>query len=135
MTTATQKSTARTAAKKRSPAKRTSTSSVTAQKASAKKATVRRTSTTKAVKALATSQAPIKIKKPKLVRDSFTIPKDEYVVIDSLKARASKLGQTVKKSELLRAGIKALATMRDAQFKAALGNVPPIKTGRPKKAK
>jgi hypothetical protein len=83
---------------------------------------------TKAVK-------PVKVKKPKLVRDSFTIPKDEYVVIDSLKVRAGKLGQAVKKSELLRAGVKALAAMTDIQFKAALSNVPTIKTGRPKNAK
>ncbi len=78
---------------------------------------------------------PAKVKKPKLVRDSFTIPKDEYVVIDSLKLRAGKLGQSVKKSELLRAGIKALAAMSDIQFKAALSNVPAIKTGRPKNVK
>ena len=78
---------------------------------------------------------PAKVKKPKLVRDSFTIPKDEYVVIDSLKLRAGKLGQSVKKSELLRAGVKALAAMTDIQFKAALSNVPTIKTGRPKSAK
>ena len=79
--------------------------------------------------------AEVKVKKPKLVRDSFTIPKNEYVVIDSLKARAIAAGQAVKKSELLRAGIKALAAMSNTQFKAALSNVPPIKTGRPKKTK
>lgn len=78
---------------------------------------------------------PAKVKKPKLVRDSFTIPKDEYIVIDSLKVRAGKLGQAVKKSELLRAGVKALAAMSDIQFKAALSNVPTIKTGRPKNSK
>ena len=78
---------------------------------------------------------PAKVKKPKLVRDSFTIPKNEYVVIDSLKVRAGKLGQAVKKSELLRAGVKALAAMSDIQFKSALSNVPTIKTGRPKNSK
>ncbi len=78
---------------------------------------------------------PVKAKKPKLVRDSFTMPKDEYVVIESLKTRAGKLGQAVKKSELLRAGVKALAAMSDIQFKAALNNVPTIKTGRPKSSK
>jgi hypothetical protein len=51
---------------------------------------------------------PPKSKKPKLVRDSFTIPKDEYQVIDTLKQRSAKLGQPMKKSELLRAGIKVL---------------------------
>lgn len=87
--------------------------------------------TTKPVKVV----KPAKVKKPKLVRDSFTIPKDEYVVIDALKTRAGKLGQPIKKSELLRAGIKALAAMSDIQFKAALSNVPTIKTGRPKNPK
>ena len=81
------------------------------------------------------TEKPAKVKKPKLVRDSFTIPKDEYEVIDALKVRGGKLGQAVKKSELLRAGIKALAAMSDIQFKAALIKVPTIKTGRPTNAK
>src|SRR5450830_1892318 len=74
-----------------------------------------------------------KVKKPKLVRDSFTIPKAEYTVLDGLKQRAGKLSSPVKKSELLRAGIKALAAMPDGAFLAALKAVPAIKTGRPNK--
>ncbi|MGH8821235.1 MAG: hypothetical protein ACREWJ_08080 [Rhodoferax sp.] len=74
---------------------------------------------------------PAKVKKPKLVRDSFTIPKVEYGVFDELKQRAAKLAHPVKKSELLRAGVKALAAMPDAAFLAALQAVPTIKTGRP----
>lgn len=77
----------------------------------------------------------LKAKKPKLVRDSFTMPKDEYQAIEVLKKRSAILGQPMKKSELLRAGIKALSTMDDTQFRAAIGNVPAVKTGRPKKAK
>ena len=73
-----------------------------------------------------------KVKKPKLVRDSFTIPKDEYTVIETLKQRAAALGQPVKKSELLRAGLKALAAMSDSALRAATQAVPSIKTGRPK---
>jgi hypothetical protein len=72
-----------------------------------------------------------KIKKPKMIRDSFTIPKPEYVVLDALKERAGKLSRAAKKSELLRAGIKALAAMPDAAFLAALSAVPTLKTGRP----
>ena len=72
-----------------------------------------------------------KAKKPKMIRDSFTIPKTEYVVIDALKERAGKLSRAAKKSELLRAGVKALAAMSDAAFLAALTAVPTIKTGRP----
>jgi hypothetical protein len=76
--------------------------------------------------------APIlKAKKPKLVRDSFTIPKDEYVVLDDLKQRAAKLTRPTKKSELLRAAIKTLAALSDAAFLTALAQAPTLKTGRP----
>ena len=77
----------------------------------------------------------VKIKKPKLVRDSFTIPKAEYQVLTDLKERAVKLTRPTKKSELLRAGIKALAALSDAAFLTALDRVPTIKTGRPVTAK
>lgn len=77
---------------------------------------------------------PEKVKKPKMVRDSFTMPKAEFAVIDALKVRATNLKKPVKKTELLRAGIKALAAMSDAAFLAAVTAVPNIKTGRPSKA-
>lgn len=88
-----------------------------------------------AVKAVTKPKAakPVKDKKPRLVRDSFTIPKAEYSVLAELKQRAGKLGSQVKKSELLRAGIKALAAMADSAFVAALKAVPAVKTGRPAK--
>lgn len=70
-------------------------------------------------------------RKPKLVRDSFTIPKTEYAAIDELKTRAIALGTSVKKSELLRAGLMALVGMSDAAFKAAVAAVPTLKPGRP----
>lgn len=79
------------------------------------------------------AEKPAKEKKPKLVRDSFTIPKAEYAVLDELKQRTGKLAVAAKKSELIRAGIKALAAMPDPAFLAALKAVPAIKTGRPKK--
>ena len=80
------------------------------------------------------SPKPEKPKKPKLVRDSFTIPKSEYAVLESLKQRAAKSGALAKKSEILRAGIKALSAMDDTAFRAAMGAVPAIKTGRPANA-
>lgn len=73
-----------------------------------------------------------KLKKPKLVRDSFTIPKDEYAAIEMLKERAAALAHPIKKSELLRAGLKVLAGMSDAALRNALQAVPLLKTGRPK---
>jgi hypothetical protein len=74
-----------------------------------------------------------KPKKPKLVRDSFTIPKAEYGVLQALKERAGKLGRPAKKSEVLRAGVTLLAGLADGAFVAALAAVPTIKTGRPAK--
>ncbi|MCA3236745.1 MAG: hypothetical protein ACK5N7_06590 [Curvibacter sp.] len=76
---------------------------------------------------------PAKVKKPKLVRDSYTMPKDEHAVLAKLKLRSAELGQAVKKSELLRAGLKALAAQNDKALLAALKAVPSLKTGRPKK--
>lgn len=87
----------------------------------------------KAAKPAATALAKeAKAKKPKLVRDSFTIPKDEYAAIETLKLRTGQLAHTAKKSELLRAGLKLLAGLSDAALLQALQAVPSIKTGRPK---
>jgi len=77
------------------------------------------------------AEKSVKAKKPKLVRDSFTIPKTEFAVLEELKQRAAKLTRPVKKSELIRAGIKALAALSNAAFLTALNQVPTIKTGRP----
>jgi hypothetical protein len=78
-------------------------------------------------------EKPAKGKKPKMVRDSFTMPKAEFAVIDALKVRAASLKVPVKKTELIRAGIKALAAMSDASFLVAVRAVPNLKTGRPAK--
>lgn len=82
--------------------------------------------------------APVKAEKPKklkLVRDSLSIPKDEYEVIAVLKLRAGKLGHAAKKTEIIRAGIKAIAALSDQALLKALKSVPSIKTGRPAKHK
>jgi len=80
----------------------------------------------------AKAAAPAPAKAPKLVRDSFTIPKNEYAVLADLKQRAAKLARPAKKSEILRAGVSALSSMSDESFLSALGAVPSLKTGRPK---
>ena len=102
----------------------------------AKKAAAEKAPASKPVKAAAavkpSKATEPKGKKPKLVRDSFTIPKDEYTVLDTLKDRATALAHPVKKSELLRAGLKVLAGLSDSALRSALQAVPSIKTGRPK---
>lgn len=79
----------------------------------------------------APTQPKASAKKPKLVRDSFTIPKQEFAAIDTLKTRALSAGVSVKKSELIRAGLMALSGMSDAALRKALAAVPTLKTGRP----
>jgi len=73
--------------------------------------------------------------KVKLLRDSFTMPSDEYAALGELKQRALASAHPVKKSELLRAGIKLLKGLNDAALLHALKDVPAIKTGRPKAKK
>ncbi len=72
-------------------------------------------------------------KKPKTIRDSFNMPVGDYALIGTMKKRAIASGRELKKSELLRAGLKALAGMTEAAFAQAIGAVTAIKTGRPVK--
>jgi hypothetical protein len=91
-----------------------------------------------AAKPAKTPQVAAKAEKPKktkLVRDSLSIPKEEFEVIAVLKARAAKLGHAAKKTEVIRAGIKAMAALTDQALLKALQAVPSIKTGRPAKHK
>jgi hypothetical protein len=81
------------------------------------------------------TEKPVKVKKLKLIRDKFKIPKVEYAVLEELKDRATKLGCPAKKSELLRAGVKALAALPGGAFRSALSVLPTVKVGGPKKDK
>jgi len=84
-------------------------------------------------KAAETSKPP-KAPKIRLVRDSFTMPEDDFALVAALKARALKLGRAAKKSELLRAGLQLLSQQSPQALLAALQRLQPIKTGRPKRA-
>ncbi len=121
------------AAKLAATPKAVATSAPAAKPVAPKTPAAKKAAAPKPAKAPAASAAKeTKAKKPKLVRDSFTIPKDEYAVIEVLKERATALAQPVKKSELLRAGLKLLAGLSDTALRNALVSVPSIKTGRPK---
>lgn len=69
----------------------------------------------------------------KLVRDSFTMPPQDFNLIADLKARALGFGRPTKKSELLRAGLQVLNAMKPAALQQVLSQLAPLKTGRPKK--
>lgn len=74
-----------------------------------------------------------KAKKPKLVRDSFTMPEEEYAALGDMKKTCLKAGVTVKKSELLRVAVSLLRKMDMPQLQQALDALTPVKAGRPRK--
>jgi len=129
------------AAKKRVVAAKRPTSAVVKQAAAVATAKTSRpkvqpvtaTSSAEASLPVASETKTHKEKKPKMVRDSVTIPKAEYQALDVMKQRAADLKTMVKKTELIRAGIKLLSTLPDAAFLAAIAGVPSLKTGRPSK--
>jgi hypothetical protein len=74
-----------------------------------------------------------KPKKPKLVRDSFTMPEEEYAALGEMKKACIKAGMAVKKSELLRVAVSRLRRMDMAELQQALDSLTPVKAGRPRK--
>lgn len=76
-----------------------------------------------------------KARKPKLVRDSFTMPEDEYRLLGEIKKNCLRDGFEVKKSELLRIGVAMIREASTADLKKKLAALVPLKTGRPKKEK
>ena len=76
-----------------------------------------------------------KQKKPKLVRDSFAMPENEYVALGEVKKACLKAGFAVKKSELLRVGVALVKQMEVSRLKIAIDSLPPLKAGRPKESK
>ncbi|GAB7549981.1 hypothetical protein [Cupriavidus sp. 8B] len=73
--------------------------------------------------------------KAKVVRDSFTMPEWDYAKLAELKRRCLNGGAHVKKSELLRAGLKMLESLPERQLLAVVAQVETVKTGRPAKRK
>lgn len=118
----------------RKPVKKVSTSVSPATKTKAASPVKTALSAKPSTQAKAKPVAEPKTKKPKLVRDSFTFPKDEYQAIAALKVKALGLKQSVKKSEILRAGLMLISSLNDKAFLAALNKVPALKTGRPAKS-
>lgn len=63
----------------------------------------------------------------KLVRDSFSMPKDDYALIDLLKKRAAAAGRPTRKNELLRAGLHALVESGRVELRNALDRLPAVR--------
>ncbi len=86
-----------------------------------------------------TSDKPRKIqktvveKKEKVIRDSFTMPQGDHLLIGKIKDRCLKAGIAISKSEIIRAGIHILNLMPKEDLKSAFETVSKVKTGRPPK--
>ncbi len=126
----------RPATKSRSAGTSTSKAATAVKKASATKPVA--PSAPVAPTEKARPQKPAKMEKPakvrrKPVRDSFTMPEADFGLIATLKARALAAQRETKKSELLRAGLHALAALPTPALVAALEQLDPVKIGRPSK--
>lgn len=79
-------------------------------------------------------QADKPAKKPKVIRDSFTMPEYDYGKLAELKRKCLAGGVQVKKSELLRAGLLALEALSEKRLLSVVAQVEEVKTGRPAKS-
>ena len=68
----------------------------------------------------------------RVVRDSFTMPQDDYALIAEITTACLKMGIPMTKGEVLRAGLQVLSAMTETQLRKAALRVDKIKTGRPK---
>ena len=69
------------------------------------------------------------------MRDSFTMPELEYQVLADVKKAFLKAGVSIKKSELLRAGVALIQSLEFSKLHEVIAKLTPIKAGRPKKEK
>jgi hypothetical protein len=121
---------------KKAPAKKTVAKKTGPMKVKAVKAVLAPPQVTLAASSQAASSESVRDAakgKAKLVRDSFTMPQEDFGLIAVLKDRALGFKRPAKKSELLRAGLHALQQLTDAQLRGALDSLVPLKAGRPKK--
>lgn len=64
-----------------------------------------------------------KARKNKAASNRFKLPENEYAQLTELKQRLEALGTSVKKSQLLRAGLALLVAMNDVQLTKAVAQV------------
>jgi len=69
---------------------------------------------------------------PKVIRDTFSIPESDHLLLNKCKHRGIEFKCVVNKSEVVRAGLILLSNLSDEEFIKALKLVKKIKTGRPK---
>ncbi len=71
-------------------------------------------------------------KQPKVIRDSFTLPENDYELIAKMQERALDMRLSTTKGEVLRAGLHALERMSNEELLAILQTVEKLRPGRRK---
>jgi len=67
----------------------------------------------------------------KVIRDNFSMPEEDYALIEEIRQRLIREHAVVRnKSEILRAGLLALARMSSSELATALERVTALKPGR-----
>ncbi|MBD1895538.1 hypothetical protein H6F50_18810 [Coleofasciculus sp. FACHB-712] len=73
------------------------------------------------------------VKKERVIRDSFTLPCEDYELISAIRQRCLNSAVNVAKSEVIRAGLHALNDLPDEALLKVIESLTKIKTGRPAK--
>lgn len=119
---------------KKLAAKKVVEKKVLAKKVVAKNIVAKKTRVTNARKAEpVVAKTELKAKKVKLIRDSFTMPDNEYQVLQDIKKGALKAGIELKKSDLLRIGVGMLKAHSYDQLGKIRATLTKLSAGRPKK--
>jgi hypothetical protein len=104
---------------------------VAAQKPSAPAKAIKR-STSPAQRKAPAADKPTALKKPKLVRDSFTLPEADHALIKQCKKAAITQGRETKKSEVVRAAMQVFHALPLQAQLAAYSKLSVVVVGRPK---
>lgn len=73
------------------------------------------------------------VSEKKTIRDTFTLPEDDYAIIKHCKKRFLKKEINATKSEIIRIGLKILESLPDQNLRESYDLIKKIKIGRPKK--
>lgn len=65
-----------------------------------------------------------------VIRDTFSMPPAEHALIERLRVRAAREGRNTGKSEIVRAGLKALMSTKPAELVELLNGLQKVKPGR-----
>jgi len=65
-----------------------------------------------------------------VIRDTFSMPRDDHTLIEQLRVRAAKEGRNTNKSEVIRAGLRALESISSDELITLLDRLERIKPGR-----